>query len=316
MTKELEPIIERPDWVIWFSNDDRDYMLSGDVQIPELEVLDDIYFAYNQAKQQKTKKDCTLYWPITAVSNLMNYKFSDEEIMEIVALSRDRGKKDDAGRWINMGVEAAVDRWNSKMDKKLMYFKTDKWSDFYYEAMDKKHFVVVGISGNAALSKETLTGELKSDNLNWKKTYWHALCNTKWDKDYKKAVDNYNPNDLKGYNESKEPHPSNEYKVYLNVYKGNIYQASGFVILPKPTDKDEIKRLNDFKDLVIESILSNKEEWHRLDRLSLITNDVEYKKKLSAAQWHLNQANNDHRDKLATIITMLSLDKKDFEYLN
>ena len=96
----------------------------------------------------------------------MNYKFSDEEIMEIVALSRDRGKKDDAGRWINMGVEAAVDRWNSKMDKKLMYFKTDKWSDFYYEAMDKKHFVVVGISGNAALSKETLTGELKSDNLN------------------------------------------------------------------------------------------------------------------------------------------------------
>lgn len=70
----------------------------------------------------------------------------------------------------------------------------------------------------------------------------------------------------------------------MNVYKGNIYQASGFVILEKPTDKEEIKRLNDFKDLVIESILSNKEEWHRLDRLSLLTNDTEYKKKLSAAQ--------------------------------
>ena len=67
--------------------------------------------------------------------------------------------------------------------------------------------------------------------------------------------------------------------------------------------------------MVIESILSNKEEWHRLSQLSLLTNDVEYKKKLSTAQWHLNQANNDHRDKLATIITMLSLDKKDFEYL-
>ena len=90
MTKELEPIIERLDWVIWFSNDDRDYLLSWDVAIPELTMQDDIYFSYNQAKQQKTRNDCTLYWPITAVSNLMNYKFSDAEIMEIVALSRER----------------------------------------------------------------------------------------------------------------------------------------------------------------------------------------------------------------------------------
>lgn len=52
-----------------------------------------------------------------------------------------------------------------------MYFATDKRSDFYYDAMDKKHFVVIGISGNAALTKETLTGELKSDKLTGAKTY-------------------------------------------------------------------------------------------------------------------------------------------------
>ena len=178
MTKELEPIIERLDWVIWFSNDDRDYLLSWDVAIPELTMQDDIYFSYNQAKQQKTRNDCTLYWPITAVSNLMNYKFSDAEIMEIVALSRERGKTDEAGRWIQMGVKCVVDRWNSKMDKKLIYFATDKRSDFYYDAMDKKHFVVVGISGNAALSRETNNGEIKWDNLIGAKTYGHCLCNT------------------------------------------------------------------------------------------------------------------------------------------
>lgn len=304
------------DWVIWFSNDDRDYILNGDVNVPDIETLDDIYFSYNQAKQQKTRNDCTLYWPITAVSNLMNHKFSDEEIMEIVALSRERGKTDDAGRWIQMWVKAVVDRWNSKKDKKLMYFATDKRSDFYYDAMDKKHFVVIGISGNAALTKETLTGELKSDKLTGAKTYWHCLCNTNGGDGYKKAVDNYNTNDLRGYNETKEPNPlGNEYKVYMNVYKGNIYQASGFVILPKPDDKEEIKRLNDFKDLIIKSILSNKEEWHRLSQLSSLTNDKYYKAVLADAQWYLNRVNNEHRAKLDTIITMLSLDKKDFEYL-
>lgn len=70
----------------------------------------------------------------------------------------------------------------------------------------------------------------------------------------------------------------------MNVYKGNIYQASGFVILPKPDDKEEIKRLNDFKDLIIKSILSNKEEWHRLSQLSSLTNDKYYKAVLADAQ--------------------------------
>ena len=105
----------------------------------------------------------------------------------------------------------------------------------------KNIFVVVGISGNAALSRETNNGEIKWDNLIGAKTYGHCLCNTKWDIDYKKAVDNYNYT-WKGIARLKNHIQGNEYKVYMNVYKGNIYQASGFVILPKPTDKEEIKK--------------------------------------------------------------------------
>ena len=83
----------------------------------------------------------------------------------------------------------------------------------------------------------------------------------KWDIDYKKAVDNYNYNDLKGYSETKEPHTGNEYKVYMNVYKGNIYQNSGFVILPKPDDKRRNKKTEWLsKTRLWKSVLSNKEE--------------------------------------------------------
>lgn len=310
--------MERYDnWVIGFSNDERDYILNGDVKIPELETLDDIYFSYNQGKQEKTKSDCTLYWPITSVSNLMNYKFSDQEIMEIVALSRSRGKTDTSGWYINQGVNALHDRWNQKFPgNPIMYWQTDRWSDLYYDAMDKKHFVVVGINYNSDFYTKVRTkGFFKDDNLIGRKTGGHCLCNTKGGDDYKKAVDNYSYNDLKGYSETKEPHPDNEFKIYNNVFHGNVYQNSGFIFLPKPKDEDEIKRLTSMKELLIESILSNKDEWHRISKHMELTNDQTYIAQLLDMQNDLHRANNAHRDKLSTVLTMLNEDKENYKHL-
>lgn len=311
--------LEMYDWVIWFSNDERDYVLNGDVSIaPVINKIKNRYRAYNQSKQDKTKKDCTLYWPITSLSNLNEHKFSDKEIMQIVEKSRQLGKPEDWGWRISLWVKTACERWNANNpDRPVMYFQTNKRSDEYYEAMEKGHFLVVGINyNNDFIIKTRMNGEFRENNLIWNKTWGHCLCNTEGGDGYKKAVDNYNINDVKGHSETKEPDPSNEYRVFDNVFRGNVYQPSGFIILAKPIDnKKEMERLTSFKEVIIKSILANKEEWHRIEELKILSNDKDYLKELDRMQNSLNKFNNLHRDKLRTIITMLNENKKDYEYL-
>ena len=59
----------------------------------------------------------------------------------------------------------------------------------------------------------------------------------------KKAVDNYNYNDLKGYSETKEPHTKAMNTKCIWMYtKGISTKLVDSLILPKPTDKEEIKK--------------------------------------------------------------------------
>jgi len=51
---------------------------------------DDIIFAYNQYNQARSKKSCTIFSAIGAISDLYNYEFSLDEIKKIDELSYTR----------------------------------------------------------------------------------------------------------------------------------------------------------------------------------------------------------------------------------
>lgn len=60
--------------------------------LPTLYQQDEIIYEYNQANQDWSKKSCTIFSAIGAISDLFNYKFSLEEIKEIDNMSYSRGR--------------------------------------------------------------------------------------------------------------------------------------------------------------------------------------------------------------------------------
>jgi len=57
-----------------------DYLLEWfDDALPKLVQQDDIIFAYNQYNQARSKKSCTIFSAIGAISDLYNYEFSLDE---------------------------------------------------------------------------------------------------------------------------------------------------------------------------------------------------------------------------------------------
>ena len=66
-------------WLLWDWYKQTDFILSSSNNLPDLFKQDDIIYEYNQW----TSQDCTIYSAIGAVSDLMNYQFTAEEIKEI-----------------------------------------------------------------------------------------------------------------------------------------------------------------------------------------------------------------------------------------
>jgi hypothetical protein len=50
--------------------------------LPTLFDQDEIYFEYNQNNQERSKKSCTIFNAIGAVSDLRNYEYKIEQIKE------------------------------------------------------------------------------------------------------------------------------------------------------------------------------------------------------------------------------------------
>lgn len=295
------------DWVLWVGESKEDYLLNGDVTIPTLEDGDDIYFAYNQSKKNNWKSDCTLFAPMTAISALFNYKFTDEEIESIRSLAHTMGKVDNKWWYTQLWVKCICDRWNTNRASQysaVTYWRTPIASDLFFEATKKKNLVVVSINGNGKLTIEQSTGVMSSTNLDGAKTYGHALSNTgttyNWEEKIK-GVDNYNKQ--KDYLPNP---PQNEY-VVLNeaAFKGSIYQASAYIIVREVEDLEERGRLEKMKAIVEKNIADNSSAWNDIEVMKVYTNDTAYNEQIVEYQSALHTFNNIQREKLKTIKAML-----------
>jgi len=83
------PILDTPDNGDIYEELDTDFLFESElfIDIDKLPKKKIYGHAYNQKEPDSHRSTCTMYSAITVVSNLMNYKFSDAEIEEIVQMA-------------------------------------------------------------------------------------------------------------------------------------------------------------------------------------------------------------------------------------
>ena len=80
-------------WALWVWEQPTDFLIWNTENLPKLELQDDKRYEYNQG----SSNDCTLYSSFGSLSDLMNYEFSPQEIIEMNELSYSRGRKKGSG---------------------------------------------------------------------------------------------------------------------------------------------------------------------------------------------------------------------------
>lgn len=162
---------------------DTDYPLCDGFEdaLPQLYQQDEVIFEYNQSKQDWSKKSCTIFSAIGAISDLFNYKFSLEEIKEIDDISYTWGRFKNSWWWVQSAVKLVADRWNAnpslfKEYWKVAYYKIDTTNnELLDKILDKGYNVMTNINGNTKYTLDYLRDAMVDDTEFGGSTYGHAL---------------------------------------------------------------------------------------------------------------------------------------------
>lgn len=165
-------------WLIeWDITNDTDYLLwtENPLEIPENKNTKN-YF-YNQGTLKRTRNACVLYANAASLWYLMNYEFSDEELLEIVASAeKDYWWKEDRGMYISRWVDCVRHYWNNKFpDRKVKTFKMIVGDKDFAEALRMNHRVVVWYRTSREYYKDAQSDWI----VDWEKfidfTWGHAV---------------------------------------------------------------------------------------------------------------------------------------------
>lgn len=265
---------------LWDNIQTTDYLLATGFEdaLPKLVQQDNIIFAYNQYKQQRSKKSCTVFSAIGAISDLFNYEFPLDEIQKVDDMSYDRGRMRDEGRWVQAAVKLVADYWNDKHKDlwEVAYYRVDTTDNALMESiMDKWYTLMTSFQGNYSYTKDYDADWILNGTRFWAATYWHAI----------------NVRKVNGKRCCKDSAKGTEHNIYelehalkdITCYSSNAY------IYTKVMDNklEEVKRLNEMKTLTERMIEDNSAMRH-------LTNDAAYRTKL-------HDINEKHRSKLKDI---------------
>lgn len=249
---------EIKDWVLWLWEKDTDFLMESAEDLPALDMQDEKRFYYNQG----SSKDCTLYSAFGALSDLMNYELTKEDIQEIVDKSYEMWRKHGEWRYTASWVDCVCKRRNAKHpEDPVAYYRVNLWDDeLIDEIISKNYALCVSYSGNYNYNYDYVV----DDVLNWdtfgKATYGHAVSIIK--RDGKKCIkDNYYPRkNSKGID-------TNIYEVeplFSTLRAHGVYHSSWYLIVKVNNEArlTELKRLNTFKQDVEAAIELNSKMWH------------------------------------------------------
>ena len=237
-------------------------------KLPTLYQQDDIIFEYNQNKWSWSKKSCTIFSAIWAISDLFNYEFKQAEIKEIDDISYTWGRFPDQWRYVQSAVKLVADWWNEHHSDlgKVAYYRFDVTNDNLLNSIINKWYTVMtNIRGNWKYQMDYL----RDDVLNWTEfgasTYGHALSIINY-KGKRSVKDNY-----KGRlcNDSKTD--CNIFELEHQVSEISVFGTNWYIYTKVAEDAlEEVKRLNEFRTNLLKAIEVNSAMWHQ-------TNDNNYK---------------------------------------
>lgn len=257
-----------------------DYLLAEGFEdnLPKLVKQDDVIYEYNQYKQQWSKKSCTIFSAIGAVSDLFNYKFSIDEIKTIDNMSYARGRMKDSGWYTQSAVKLVADYWNEHHKDlwEVAYYRIEKSNnDVIKNILEKGYTMMTTFSWNYNYIKDYDADWVLNWTSFWTPTFWHAI----------------NVRRVNGKRCCKDSAAGSEHNVYElehTLKEITCYYENAYIYTKVKEDKlEDVKRLNEFRTLLLATIEAN-------SKLRHLTNDENYKNKL-------HEMNNLNREKLKHI---------------
>lgn len=221
---------------LWIWESDKDFILcewDSDL-LPTLVKKDEIRYEYNQYKYTWSYVSCTIFAAVGMLSDLMNYQFSYDEIKEIDEMSYERGRIRWQWWYVQSAVKLVADRWNEKMDRKVAYYRIEKWNDEVIEyALDK----LFTLDWNYHPTKE-----YNQDKADWmldgkdfgNLTNWHS-------------VDIIKKDGVRSVKDSGSVPARNIYWLKNKLSQISNYWPYFYIYVPVNDDIEEIKRLNEIK---------------------------------------------------------------------
>lgn len=255
----------------WLGEKITDYRLTEGLldALPTLYQQDEIIFQYNQWRQDWSKKSCTLFSPIWAISDLMNIEIPLSTIKVWDNGSYDKGRKEWEWWFVQLGVDYITNCYNGsdfwKKYWKVAYYSIDlKDNELVKRVLDKRYTICTWFQGNANYTNDKNKDGVLNGKEFGKSTYWHAI-NVIW------SVNRY---------------PARIKDNYVGTTKYNIYDVAnnfseipcfydrGYVITKVAEDKlEEMKRLNEMNTTTLILIENNSKMRH-------LTNDEKFREEL------------------------------------
>ena len=259
---------------LWVGEQDNDYLLCNwfDDALPTLYQQDNIIFEYNQNKWSWSKKSCTIFSALWAISDLFNYEFKQDEIKQIDDMSYTLWRFPNEWWWVQSAVKLVADWWNEHHANlwKVAYYRLDVTNNALVDKiLDKGYTIMTNIRGNTKFQLDYLKDAVLNGTDFGAGTYWHALSlvTIQIKKiDWKMCVkDNY-----KG-------RLCNDAKTDCNIFalehypsEISVFGSNGYIYTKVAEDAlEDVKRLNEFRTNLLKAIEVNSAMRHQ-------TNDKNY----------------------------------------
>lgn len=281
--------MEIENWCLWLWAKKTDFILTEWLldNLPKLYLQDEIIYQYNQWKQDRSKKSCTLFSPIWAVSSLFNKEIPLEQIKERDEESYNQGRMQDNWRFVALWVDFIVDCWNAEYWKELWnvaYYSIElKNDELVSKVLAKRYAICTWYQWNQKYNNDKNDNWILDWTSRWYWTYWHAVETIRSEKNHARIQDNY--------------YWTAKYNIYEVAHKFSeisaFYEMWYVLTKVKEDNLERLKELNSFRTTLIQTIANNSQMRHQ-------TNDVAYQKEL-------NRMNNANRKKLQDIDEQVKL---------
>ena len=234
---------------LWIGWQPTDYLICEGFEdaLPQLYQQDNIIFEYNQQQQEWSKKSCTVFSAIGAISDLFNYEFPLSEIKEIDERSYSLWRFPNSWWWVQSAVKLVADRWNEHHAElwKVAYYKIDTTNnELVDKILDKGYNIMTNLNWNTKYTLDYLKDAIVDETEFWSSTYGHAInlvtINLKKIDGVVCVKDNY-----KG-------RTTNNWKLDCNIYsllhyprEISVFGTNGYIYTKVAEDAlEEVKRLN------------------------------------------------------------------------